>query len=648
MSVGDEAATAGEAGGAPASPGGRRRVGLWRRLARWLNPLQVCFGAVFQREMRVDGRRRAVYWQRFLILMLMLGITGMSYVSVSAALEYQGRPGVVEAAAHLQGLQGLAPAMVASGLWVIYVCTFFIASASGAPAIAQERRGRTIDALVCTTLSGAEVVFGHIAARTVQVALVVLLAMPVLLASRVFGGIEAGVVAAACAVILSTVVLAVSLSVAMSAISPRATGAAGLAIALMTLLAFLAPIWSGIASARGWFAPPGWAWWFAHPVALLELTMRMFGDDDFSTFLGIRSDFWIGVVGMNLGLALVLGAVASVMFRRSATNEKLIARAARVAERRQARRTRRAGGPRRRGGSGGAPKAVGRESPGDPEFRDGRRVGDHPVLWRELRQAGRASLLIKVVAIGGFALVAYALHRNQLLATGESFAMLNFLALFGLVLAIGGSAGGTIAGEREARTWGVLLTTRVSRTEILVSKTLGVVRRQALLLGLVVAYWILAGVVGAAPWLTILHMAMVFVPTAFFLAATGTVISLVVRRAASAATCNILLAVGLWAILPWVLLMTIGGVFGRWDDTWRTVFFWTSWYTSPFVGLGMSLQGLDPGVMRGTYTLEDNIRVSPGVYTLVLGSAGLLWTFATAGVIAIGVRLFHRFGYRES
>ncbi|TVQ62904.1 MAG: hypothetical protein EA378_03575 [Phycisphaerales bacterium] len=629
-------------------------------MARWVNPVQLCFGAIFQREMRVSGRQRAVYWQRASLLLLLLLIVGMAYATAaigrSTEIGISASSGVGQAAAQLQSLQTIAPSLIGTGLWVVYLCAVLMGAITGAPAIAHERRTRTLDAVVGTTLSGAEVVFGHIAARATQIVLIVLLAIPVLLAVRVFGGVEGGLVAAAGAVILSTVILAVTLGVWKSLSTARTTSAANSTMGLLAILAFLPLIWNVLAITRGWPPPPGWFWWLAHPFALGELTSRLYGGVGLAGLgFTISPNFWIGSILTNLAMSVAIAMLAAWRFRPAALSERLVAKAARAAEKRANRRARRAPARPAKAKPASLPPAAATDdapapeasaSPAPAQDRATRTVGDYPVFWRELRQPGSASFMVKFVTGVAFIVSAYGLHRYDLLAEPETFISISFIALVVIIATAAGGGGASIAGEREARTWGVLLTTRLSRTEILFSKTLGVVRRQGFILVIIAATWLVACLAGAARPITVLHAAMIFAPVVLFLASTGVVLSLIMRKSTAAAAVNLLLAIALWAGAP-ILLVSIFGLVERYttgsvDDFFARLLL----ATNPFYALGVAVEPVG-AVGRARYSIPGDGRVGAGAFTAILAGVGTAWTLFAAGVLAIGVRIFNRYAYRE-
>src|SRR5262249_1232728 len=159
------------------------------RLSR-LNPASYLFGPIFQKEVRSTGRRRATYLFRMLYATALL---------VVVALAFQG---LRQSAAHLSGvqrlqmLQQLAPQLALIIMWFQFAALALAAPIFAATAICDERRARTLGTLLTTPLTAPQIIWGKLSSRLVQLTILALLAAPLLLAIRVFGGLDARIVVA--------------------------------------------------------------------------------------------------------------------------------------------------------------------------------------------------------------------------------------------------------------------------------------------------------------------------------------------------------------------------------------------------------------------------------------------------------------------
>jgi len=636
------------------------RTAWWRRAARWVNPAQLAFGPVFQREMRVAGRAMGTYIRRAMLLLALLFFGTMSYLSTGELAFDRSTQG---AAAALQSQQAIAQSLVTTVLWVMYIGAVLIAATSASSAVATERRGRTLDAVVGTTLSGGEVVVGHVAARTVQIIILCLLTVPVLLAVRVFGGVELASIAGATAVTLSTVLLAASLGVALSLFTVRNATAGNTTVVILFGMAVGPLMLTGFLVSRGWAMPPAWVYWFSHGTAIAELVV---GDE-----LGLPRvagvPIWVGSIGVNLALTLLIALAASIGFRHAALSERLATLAARAGERRSQRRARREQRRlerRARRATTPAPNQAEDETPGvlpsasepvenlsksssgsaSPAIqREARIVSDHPVLWREVRQSGVGwvQLVVLVLAAGG---LIWAMSAGNALGEGVVFAIVAYAGLVLLTGSVGVAASQTISSEREARTWGVLLTTRLRPWAILWGKAVGAMRRQLSRLVLWVALLVVMILAGAVPAFTLAMLALVAIPTLAFLACVGVVMSLVTRKATSATSATIIIGVTLWLILP-VLTMLVVNTLNHLGISIDEDSFWILGLivlTNPFAVLSMVFTGVLDASSPYEFLVYRGRRVGLWSFFALLGGLAAVWTGVSLAVLWLGTRLFPR------
>src|SRR5690606_34480354 len=132
----------------------------------------------------------------------------------------------------------------------------------------------------------------------------------------------------------------------------------------------------------------------------------------------------------------------------------------------------------------------------DSRDRDSREVSDRPVLWREVRQATFGSrrnfLVVAVLVAAGMAYLYYEWGIHD-----EGLNMV--LAIVGAIAIMVQSifmTTGSIAHEREARTWEVLLTTPLSGRAIIFGKAAGALRAQWFIPAVVLGHFVLAAAGG--------------------------------------------------------------------------------------------------------------------------------------------------------
>lgn len=519
----------------PRVPAPRRRPGA---ILRALNPFAVLFGPTFQREVRTAGRKRGTYIARFAYTAGLLLVAAIAFMSFRQTGQWNSP------VQRLQALQEFAPVITITVVWFQFVALTLAAPLLAAPAICDERRGRTLSALLTTPLTAGEIVGGKLTSRILQLVILALLSTPLLLAVRVFGGLDTRVVLQSAAITISVAVLGASLAVLYSVWHRRAASAALFAIFTLVLVQVGPPLVTVLVvtnadigmnvSNRGQAAIAA-SMTACSPLVLGGVTAGGMG---VAVPVAAWRSFWLFNVGYNLLLALAFGLVASVALRRvmasEATGEVAAASAAGPSE----------------------PEAAGEAGPVVERRRRERFVSDRPVLWREVRQATFSSPLLRyasaVLAVAGLGFLYW-------LAGFEEPGLHGSLAVLGVAAALVTSVFltvGGITGEREARTWDVLLTTPLTAREILLGKFLGALRKQWFIPAVVLAHFVLAAAMRYERWSFIPKFLLIVSGPVLLLSATGLLFSLLFRKGVTAAVCNLALGLVLW-VGSWLMVLLV-------------------------------------------------------------------------------------------
>jgi ABC-type transport system involved in multi-copper enzyme maturation permease subunit len=193
---------------------------------------------------------------------------------------------------------------------------------------------------------------------------------------------------------------------------------------------------------------------------------------------------------------------------------------------------------------------------------NGREVGDHPVLWREVRQmAFRSRTQLVVLSAVLLSLLGYLYWQVGMHEEGVHYS----ISVIGMIIVIGLASVATtagISGERESRTWEALLTTPLTARQIIFGKFAGALRRQWFVPLLMIIHYTCAGIwwtfekEGLKP-VSCFALAVVLSGPVIALSGTGVLFSLVCRKSTMAALANFGLALGVWIVLPGVLGMTV-------------------------------------------------------------------------------------------
>lgn len=547
-------------GPATTGEGAGVRRGRGRRVLAALSPESLAYrfpGPLFQKEVRVQGRRAAAYWTRAIYTCLLLGLIAVFYFST--------RPmaGVTGATQRLQQLQIVAPSLTVSLGWLQFVVLPLIAASLAAPSVCEELRSGTLGTLLTTPLSARQIVLGKMLSAGVQLVVLALIAAPVLLAIRVFGGVEARSIVAISALTLTTAALACGVGVLFSILSGRAAGAMVASIA-MTAVLLLWPIFTlamlDLAGVNTGKPVLGFVFEYAHiawkPPTYLELATALSPP----LAMGMVSyELMGGGLIPGLGTSLLTTWLCASAYNLAATGG--VFALASVALRRMMRRV--GAGPAAPGAKG-APSRTTEETPRRAARRRARRhrsrvVGDDPVLWRELSLSGFTSRITQLLLVGtvlGLLCLVYGLAGTRDIEPHMVIAVVGVVVM--LAMGAVGTTGG-ITGEREARSWELLLTTPLSARQIILGKFAGAVRRQwiapALLLGTIAVLG-----VGARTFHPVVlpHLLLAIAPPLLAMSALGVLLSLTRKRTASAAVISFAAWAALWMIVPAMSAMMMG------------------------------------------------------------------------------------------
>lgn len=649
---------------------GRFLARWWRRLGT-LSPHALFFGAVFQKEMRVAGRKNSTFIVRTVYAMLLVGLAVLVFLA--------NRPGGANqvGAAALQQLQEVAPGVTTAILWFQMIFLPLIAAMLAGPSVCDEVRARSLPALLTSPLTAAQIIGSKLASGMVSVAVLALVSVPLLLGLRLFGGVDAEVVLAGSAITLSAALLAGTMGMLVSVFARRSALAGSVAIGA-TLGLMIAPgAVVFLLMSRGVLGQTEAIQVFGASCSPATLTMVMALASGNPGPPGVEiSGLWASNSLYNVGASILLLMLASMAFRGRLTGdrgEEILGAADRPVVVKRGKKPRvskpRAGtdggvessgtpvpasdgapaGPAdsgdSRGGVTGSAASVLEVAPAvappaarAPAFAraHSRTLGEHPVLWRELRRQGTRSasrrkgltgalMSLAILAVLGVFLPVYGAWEGMRSASSEWLAFggrgptallvatgvfavfvggLVALTLFralkrvglghavvvpprqlaiccqvlgvllfaywmtegeleplhyavaalgqGLVLLRAATQNaGSLAEEREARTWETLLTTRLSPREILLGKLTGSLARQWDLPALVLVHFVFAGVVldRLPPWIVV-HLTFTMVAGVALLSGTGVLLALLTPKGSVASILNTCLALVLWLIFP--------------------------------------------------------------------------------------------------
>jgi ABC-type Na+ efflux pump permease subunit len=498
-------------------------------------------GPVFYHELReVARRRRSFVWRTLIglfLLYLLIAPVGWAHRGQSTGNDWEYSPGELAA---------LGNTLFGNVLWLQAMVIMFLTPAFVAGAITEDRQRKILSYLLATPLSGAEIVLGKLAARLINLVVLVAVGLPVVSIALFLGGVEPIQVLFAYGISFSTLYFLAGLSIFVSTFSERPRDAILRTYLLELVWLFLQPIEQIAAQAGGGTASlvqdlrPITQWVIdSSPSAML-----------FRDWFSAGRDV-IGEAAWMLGLQLLYGtallAWATIRLRPLERGSRLWG--LRWLDSLGASRPRR--------------------------FFKRRACGDDPMIWKECSAPLASSSRAKTAAIVCVAMAAgaglgymvcilgipafkevldygygatgvFAARDNMSIAVRVITAVLYIIS--GLLL--GGAAATGVTAEREKDTWTSLVSTPLEGPEILKGKILGAIWRVRHELAVLVFVWLLGLVCGAVHPLGFLLAILATSVYIAFIAILGTYFSLRLRSSVRAISATIAVLVFLnWGYL---------------------------------------------------------------------------------------------------
>ena len=473
-------------------------------------------GPLFRVEL-VTHTRRARHWvARVAYALVMLAVLITAYGSLRAWSE---------SAIDIQVAAALAQAFFQSYIATQMGAVVFLTPAMVAGAISQEYERKTLDYLLASQLSDAEIVFGKLAARVVQVAFLLLVGLPILALAMMLGGISPGELIIDTAITLTSlgVVSAMSMVASVSSRRPRDAIARAYAF-VIAWLGGPAALWMllmGLGEYFDW--PDTTTRGLATPLVWLTASqpfVMLFGWQSWHAWM---PGLWMP--SLPIFLAAHVAAAALLAWWSKRRLRRYFARAGEVANR-AARRER-------------------RRSRWRPD------IGRWPVVWKEVfatpGMVGR-SWALRILAVLGFgavltpaAMSLVAIFMPQWNSYQDkietfvdvSFGTLSFLSSLGL-LAAATHAACLFTGERERDTWTSLIGTTLEAREIVLGKLAGALTAMRWPVSIMGLLWLVVLVFDPAAVEVLMVTATIFGVLAVFAAALGLTCSFHVRTTTQA------------------------------------------------------------------------------------------------------------------
>jgi ABC-type transport system involved in multi-copper enzyme maturation permease subunit len=470
-------------------------------------------GPVFNAELLTTARRPRYYVVRFLYGLVILTQVYLSYQSNT------WRFGDGSRQLSIRDMADFGENLFTAFAVLQAVTVILLTPALVGGAIADEKQRKTLHYLLTSRLSSFEIVLGKLAARLLQVLVLVALGLPVVSLIGLFGGVDFQILLISYAATLTTIYFLSTASILVSTVSRRPREAISLLYLLEMfwllvppLLLIFMPFWGG-----PWTTIASWV----NPVLdYVAVTSPLY----LSSPMGLRgAGGMAGAALRGMGMQVAFGTafvlLAMLRLRPAFRND------------------------------GGTPvwargiARLGRKRSWFPRPE----CGDDPMLWKEMyvaRTGGLAKAALVTMGVGLVGIIGYAalgflvpaveeLWEDGYSARGPGRRDLNvFLRGVGTAiyilwsLGIASSSAGGLSGEREEDQWTSLITTPLSGKEIIRAKMIGPVWGLRLVAYLLFLLWGVGVVVGAIHPFGLLACLVEFAVFTWFLTALGNYFSL--------------------------------------------------------------------------------------------------------------------------
>jgi ABC-type transport system involved in multi-copper enzyme maturation permease subunit len=626
-------------------------------------------GPVFQKEMWASQRKFAAFGSRMIYVIILAGILWLVYASVRRTSGFGQSPVRV-----IQQLQMVAPSLTAAVLWVQASLIVLLAPGMTAGAFSDERRKRTLDVLLTSPLRPWQIVLGKLLSGMAAMGVLSLCALPVLLAVRVFGGVDVENIIGAFVLTLSMGTLMASLAMLNSLWCKKSSTAQFLAFIFFAVIHAM-PIMVGLTASylqsqmNG--PPTGWglaSFTLSAPVTMMSLTYEIMGGGwlPFST-----KWVWLYASVFNLGVTGLVFLLCTFTLRRvmlavAAGDNPAVVAVGRERVRKPTPAARSTATP----AAGETEASLGENRVDSPKKtvkiasrKMSREVGDRPVLWRELSQPLFKRPVVGILAIVALAIFSLFVYLISTVGGGSSIEghVYSTNMVFVVIMLLQASTL-TVSGfpaEREAKTWEVLLSSPLSAKDLVLGKFAGALRGLWLMPTAVLINLGLLGVVaGHLKPIVLLHAVLIFAGPLLLLSALGTRFSLAAKTTNAGGTRTVLLALGLWGGLPLLggiamLVLELYDMGGRGSGLREIMigYFHVVFAINPLVNFAMALDGamIQSGSQRYSFGgPDDTIRLGTGAYTLVHLGITALYIIAAMLVLKWAAAVFPKKSGRSS
>ena len=460
-------------------------------------------GPILEKELLVLSRRRRYYVLRFLyiiVLTLFAGAVFSSVASSSSSIYTVSR--MSEAGRTITVFMVFFQFVISQGLSVIFLST----------AISEEMHKRTLGILMTTPISSLQIVLGKLFSRFILLFLLLAMGLPLLAVIRVFGGVPWDFLISSFFIIFTSALFAASVSLFFSIFTRQALQAISRTFLFFILIYYVPLIVQPLAYFAWGINIPLDFLVFANPFYVLGVNIIGMTNPRFSFSLSWTLCCLVMTAGAVLFLTL------STIFVRRAALAQITGQAVFGSLRKERLTT------GQRAAQGGS-IAQGRVIP----------VKGPPIIWKDVRlyftSVKKLKSKMAIVLFAGILLIAYGycFWEGVFEESGTHIAFVCIYLFVGL-FQTASIASSSITGERETKTWELLMTTPLTDKQIVLGKITGSIIRSWPFLFLALAHIIVFILLQRIHYAAFLPLVIVFICSFYLASAAGVMVSSLCRR----------------------------------------------------------------------------------------------------------------------
>ncbi|QEG32943.1 ABC transporter permease subunit [Bythopirellula goksoeyrii] len=410
----------------------------------------MLIGPVFSREVTTSVRNLRLYLQRAVYVAALFGLVLTAWLILLGSQSVRSLSDLARFGSAVFGL--LAPLQMAMAVAFAALLT--------TAAVAQEKDRRTLDLLLMTRMTNAELVLGKLLASSLSVFVLIIAAVPLLMLLTLLGGVSYGQVFRVVGVTLAAAAVAGSLGSTLALWREKTFQSLA-----MTALGLVLWVVGGEVLASGrleseWLGAPAETWAIAlSPLRAILAAIQPLRDTNplFEWCGGAVNLFML----LSIAAAVLLNLWAILRMRVWNPSQELQPRL-----------------------TDEQAEKLASQAAANPKEKTSKQVWDNPILWREVCTwaYGKKIVVVKAAYLVIFAICAVALVAmlDPETSSGSRYAAslpvmakpLLPLMVLGLVL-VNALAVTSLTNERDLRALDLLLVTDLSPKEIIYGKLLG-------------------------------------------------------------------------------------------------------------------------------------------------------------------------------